>query len=228
MTGTRRPEVREPEAGSADDISKVRQTVEHVLDVLHIAVWVVRPTMRIDFANAAALEIARAGLLVEVTNGMVSRLGNLGSQTLRHALRRPHQLGRQQLMTGFNHTNGYSRCSSVHLMPLHGLPVLADVWPQADALLLLELGALQDQSVWLAHVAQHWGLTDAQRATLGDLARGHTVEAIATRRGVKEGTIRTHLHELFKRTGLRRQADLVRLALGEWNDDLGRPPGNHR
>lgn len=223
MTGTLRPGLGEPEAWSADDIRKVRQTVERVLDVLHIAVWAVRPNLHIDFANAAAMDVAHAGTLAQVASGKIMRIGTLDAQRLRHALTPPLHAGRQQVMAGFNHTSGYNRCSTLHLLPLQGHQALANIWPHANAIVLLELWPFQDSSKWLAHIAEHWGLSEAQSATLGDLARGHTVDAIAVRRGVKEGTIRTHLHELFKRTGLRRQVDLVRLALGEWSDDLGGP-----
>lgn len=85
---------------------------------------------------------------------------------------------------------------------------------------MLELGPLQDLSKWLSYVVKHWGLTEAHGLVLRDLARGHTVDAIAARRGVKSGTVRTHLHEVFKRTGLERQTNLVRLALGKWSDEF--------
>jgi DNA-binding CsgD family transcriptional regulator len=58
------------------------------------------------------------------------------------------------------------------------------------------------------------GLTPAEMGVLTLLLDGKTPKQIAATRGVAISTVRTQLKRLFAKTGTRRQADLVRWALG--------------
>lgn len=40
------------------------------------------------------------------------------------------------------------------------------------------------------------------------------VKAMVDALGISEGTVRTHLHNLFRKTGTKRQAELVKLVAG--------------
>lgn len=61
---------------------------------------------------------------------------------------------------------------------------------------------------------QRYGLTAAELALALEIAHGDGREAAARRRGISVSTARTHLSSIFDKTGVRRQAELVRL-LGE-------------
>ena len=58
-----------------------------------------------------------------------------------------------------------------------------------------------------------FNLTPAQAALARELLHGDGIPAAATRLGVSRSTARTHLLELFQKTGTNRQAELVRLIL---------------
>lgn len=57
-----------------------------------------------------------------------------------------------------------------------------------------------------------YGLTNAECAVVEDLARGASVDEIAARHGTSRNTVRTHLRHARRKTGARREAELVRLA----------------
>jgi len=57
-------------------------------------------------------------------------------------------------------------------------------------------------------------LSAAEAALAACLADGATLDAAAVRLGISRHTARTHLRALFDKTGVRRQAQLVRLLLG--------------
>jgi DNA-binding CsgD family transcriptional regulator len=61
----------------------------------------------------------------------------------------------------------------------------------------------------VAIAARVFGLTPAQVQVLAFLAQGHTPEAISDIIGISSTTVRSHLSELFRRTGTGRQADLL-------------------
>lgn len=69
----------------------------------------------------------------------------------------------------------------------------------------------------LTAFAQHFELTPAQAALAHETLRGDGIHAAATRLGVSYATARTHLLQIFQKTGCARQAELVRLML-EWNE----------
>lgn len=58
-----------------------------------------------------------------------------------------------------------------------------------------------------------YGLTRAQAGLALSLARGESLEAAAEELGIRYNTARAHLRAIFERTGVTRQAELVRLVL---------------
>lgn len=65
--------------------------------------------------------------------------------------------------------------------------------------------------------ANYFGLSPAQAALAHELVTGDGLIAAAKRLGVSHSTVRTHLGQIFQKTGTRRQAELVRLIL-EWTE----------
>jgi DNA-binding CsgD family transcriptional regulator len=62
-------------------------------------------------------------------------------------------------------------------------------------------------------VRRLFGLTDAEVRVMAALTLGQTVEQVAVAHGVRVSTVRAQVRSIFEKTGVHRQADLVRLAL---------------
>lgn len=65
----------------------------------------------------------------------------------------------------------------------------------------------------LASLQQRFGLTPAEAAFALEIIKGDGRQAAADRLGITVGTARTHLSNIFDKTGSKRQAELVRLLL---------------
>jgi DNA-binding CsgD family transcriptional regulator/PAS domain-containing protein len=61
--------------------------------------------------------------------------------------------------------------------------------------------------------SQDFGLTRAEAVFAVEISKGDGLQATASRLGVSLTTVRTHLAHVFDKTGMRRQAELVRLML---------------
>ena len=57
-----------------------------------------------------------------------------------------------------------------------------------------------------------FGLTAAEAAVFEQIAAGRDVPRAAAALGVAQSTVRTHLLRIYDKTGVRRQAELVRLS----------------
>jgi DNA-binding CsgD family transcriptional regulator/PAS domain-containing protein len=66
----------------------------------------------------------------------------------------------------------------------------------------------------LEAIAKLYKLTAGEVRVLDAMLKINGVKAMAETLGVSEGTVRTHLHNLFRKTGTQRQADLVKLVAG--------------
>jgi DNA-binding CsgD family transcriptional regulator len=77
---------------------------------------------------------------------------------------------------------------------------------------------VEDPQLDLGPAVEEFGvfyrLTSAERRVVLGLASGLTVEQVAAEAGTSIGTIRVQLKQVFGKTGLRRQADLIRLVCG--------------
>lgn len=65
----------------------------------------------------------------------------------------------------------------------------------------------------LDNLQQRFGLTPAEAAFALEIVKGDGRQAAADRLGITVGTARTHLSNIFDKTGSKRQAELVRLLL---------------
>jgi DNA-binding CsgD family transcriptional regulator len=111
---------------------------------------------------------------------------------------------------------GRLRRAQLFVTPLADAAAYASAWPQAQCLLTLVLPEVEHPAAvqsWLNALGRHHGLTGAEVRVLGLLAGGQDAAAMASSLGVSLATIRTHIRALFDKTGVRRQAELVRLAL---------------
>lgn len=83
----------------------------------------------------------------------------------------------------------------------------------ARAAMLVLRSPREDTRNPIAIAARLFNLTPAQVQVLAFLARGHAPDAIADMLGISATTVRSHLADLFRRTGTSRQAELVARAL---------------
>jgi len=67
----------------------------------------------------------------------------------------------------------------------------------------------------VARLKAKYGFTSAEAAFALEIARGDGKQAAAERRGVSFATARTHLSRIFEKTGVHRQAELVRLLMAD-------------
>jgi DNA-binding CsgD family transcriptional regulator len=70
-------------------------------------------------------------------------------------------------------------------------------------------------------IAKEFRLTPAELRVLFAIVEVGGVADVAAVLGISEGTVKTHLHRLFEKTGTSRQAELVKLVAGYSNALLG-------
>jgi DNA-binding CsgD family transcriptional regulator len=66
----------------------------------------------------------------------------------------------------------------------------------------------------LEAMAKHYSLTTAEVRVLEAVLKVNGVRAVAERLGLSQATVKTHLHNLFRKTGTNRQSDLVKRVVG--------------
>jgi DNA-binding CsgD family transcriptional regulator len=81
------------------------------------------------------------------------------------------------------------------------------------AAMLLITDPERDRSARRDALRRRFGLTPAEANVASEIIRGDGREAAAARLGISVSTARTHLTNIFEKTGARRQAALVRLLL---------------
>lgn len=101
----------------------------------------------------------------------------------------------------------------IRVIPLAQSAAPYDPWLAIDrpaALLYVSVpeDALRER---VARLAADYGLTPAEAAVAIEAAKGDGRAAVATRLGIRETTVRSHLSAIFDKLGIHRQAELTRL-----------------
>ena len=102
---------------------------------------------------------------------------------------------------------------TVDILPLTGGTRRRALAPAAAAAILVSKSR-SDLSLRTNVAAKLYDLTQAESRVLEILLSGSTIGRVATRLGISEATVKTHLQHIFDKTGARRQVDLLRLITG--------------
>jgi len=166
---------------------------------------------RVLFANAAAEDIFRDGRRLRLVQG-------------RLAAHRPEDASRLGEMIADCARRSPGGGDTLRLAPPSGSDLVLQILPVRRETALLAPGmpvaiafdATQRTPVDAAQrLRLKYGLTAAEAAFALEIAKGDGKQAAAERRGVSFATARTHLSRIFEKTGVHRQAELVRLVLGQ-------------
>jgi DNA-binding CsgD family transcriptional regulator/PAS domain-containing protein len=99
-----------------------------------------------------------------------------------------------------------------HVLPLTGSDFRTRLQPAAVAAVFI--GAPPDAQEGADAVAAAFGLTPAENRVLASLFAGRTLVETAGTLGITRPTAKTHLEHIFLKTGVTRQAELMRLWTG--------------
>ena len=182
-------------------------TPELALDMLDCALITVDHEGRIEYRNRFATALLKSGRA-----GLTLARGAVAAKS--HALR-------ESLMQAIHRACVESRSSGV-CIPEPGTP--ADHWPRMIVAPIVASGALGERraAVWILNtespvlpdedmLASLFRLSRAEARLAIGLLKGLSAAECAEQSGVGVATIRSQLHSIFSKTGVRRQAQLVAL-----------------
>ena len=183
-----------------------------VIDRLPTAVLVVDELMYLLQANPAAEAMLAGKGIVMLRNGRV--VGRSKITAIEEAVA---QAGRDETIlsrrggTGFavHGANGEARV--VHVMPLRKRESSHGLFRRATAALFITDGD-RDIALPVDAFAGLYGLTPSEARIAELVVKGSTPQRIAEALGLRLSTVKTHLLNVFDKTGVRRQVDLIRLA----------------
>jgi DNA-binding CsgD family transcriptional regulator/PAS domain-containing protein len=178
---------------------------------------------RVLFANGAAEALFRRGRGVRVSQGRLSAARTEDAADLAAMIGRCALSGTEERGGVLTFGEGAAPLT-LQFLPVRETPLLA---PGLACAMVFDTThkAPADPAQRLRAV---YGLTAAEAALALEIAKGDGKRAAAERRGVSFATARTHLSRIFEKTGVNRQAELVRLILTEtgpapekrsWADD---------
>jgi DNA-binding CsgD family transcriptional regulator/PAS domain-containing protein len=183
------------------------------LDALRCAVLLTNERGTILHANRAAEQMLQNGVLIHGANGILQANLSSAASELREALA---VAARDE--PGIPGTGAAIRLTSpatppvfAHILPLARSDVRTRLEPAAVAAVFIS--APVDEQDGAAMAASAFGLTPAETRVLKSLLAGRTLAETATTLGITKFTANTHLDHIFSKTGVTRQADLIRLAI---------------
>jgi DNA-binding CsgD family transcriptional regulator/PAS domain-containing protein len=187
-----------------------RARMAEALDALRCGVALVNADGEVLHVNEAAEHMLRNGGALRGVRGMVAAKSAEATQELRDAIRLAASdetaLGKTGLAVKL--TDGETPIFA-HVLPMNGSEIRTRLQPAAVAAIFIGAPEVEDGA---ALVAEAFGLTKAESRVLSRLLAGSTLAETAEDLGVSFATARTHLEAIFLKTGVKRQAELVRLA----------------
>jgi DNA-binding CsgD family transcriptional regulator len=209
-----------PHLRRAMTISKMLdlRTIEGVrmaqtLDALRCAVLLTNEHGAILHANRAAEQMLQDGGPICSAKGILQASFSPAASELRAALASAarDEAGISRTGLAIRLTAPDVRPVFAHVLPLTGSDFRARL--QAAAVAAVFIGTPVDAQDGADIAAAAFGLTPAETRVLASLLAGRTLAGTATALGITRYTANTHLDHIFMKTGVTRQADLIRLAI---------------
>jgi DNA-binding CsgD family transcriptional regulator/PAS domain-containing protein len=189
------------------------------LDRLQQGLLLVDAEARILFANRAARALLDARDGLELEAGALSAFDADAGRTLRGLI--ASCVGEANAATDCGGEVALSR--GADRLPLHVLvtPIRPETamstillpLPQRAVAIVLVSNPETKIRARVEHLRERFGFTPAEAAFALEIVKGDGRQATADRLGITVGTARSHLSRIFDKTGVRHQAELVRLLL---------------
>jgi DNA-binding CsgD family transcriptional regulator/PAS domain-containing protein len=191
-----------------------RARMAETLDALRCAVILTDPRGTILHANHAAESIlAREDLVTRNRDALAAKVPAAAAElrdAIKYAAEDAVAIGKTGLQIRLSEADMPSVFA--HVLPMSGSELRAGLQPTAAAAIFISApdGGLDGAEV----MAATYALTPAETRVLVQLLEGKTLAETADALCIAMTTARSHLNHIFSKTGVTRQADLVRLSMG--------------
>jgi DNA-binding CsgD family transcriptional regulator/PAS domain-containing protein len=200
--------------GDLLDMRRVEtSSLRSTLDTVGAGVAIVGAGGRILHANAAVKQMFWDGHPVRAIEGRLVGARPEAAHALAEAI------ARVQIDPGMppvlrSSTVGLSQSDGAvmlaHILPLDCRSPQSQLLPQALAAVIMSQADISSTAV-LDGLSATYGLTDAERRLLQQIAQGGSVGEAGLAIGVSANTAKSHLQQIFRKTGVTRTAELVAL-----------------
>jgi DNA-binding CsgD family transcriptional regulator/PAS domain-containing protein len=194
---------------SVDRQSAKMAAFEDTLDGLSGALILVDRTVRIVHANAVAYHALAQEDLILARSGRLAFIDRSADDALRAAVSR-HSAPSTQDNTTISLGRKDGERFMAHILPLTIRSGQLSTTSSAVAAIFVQRAALDLDSA-PDIIALTYGLTPSERRVLLAIVEIGGGPDVAASLGIGEGTVKTHLRNIFAKTGATRQADLVKL-----------------
>jgi DNA-binding CsgD family transcriptional regulator/PAS domain-containing protein len=197
------------------DIRTIEGTrMAEALNALRCAVVLTNEHGTILHANRVAEHMLDEGGPIQSPQGVLQPIAPSAASELRAALALAagNEAGIGRTGLAIRLTDPDAPPVFAHVLPLTGSDFRTRLKPAAVAAVFI--GAPPDAQDGADAVAATFGLTPAETNVLASLFAGHTLAETAATLGITRPTAKTHLEHIFLKTGVTRQAELMRLWAG--------------
>lgn len=198
-------------------------TISRVLDVQAFGRRLLAETL--DALRCGVVLVDEDGAIVHANRAAQRLLGDGGPLVdhggcLRARLSSAHRELRRAIALGVRDETGIGKAGiAIRLSPAGRAPLFAHVLPlnggdlriQWQAAAAVFVGVAADDGERVEALACAFGLTPAEARVVSGLTAGSTLTDVAKQLGVARATAKTHLDNVFLKTGTGRQADVIRL-----------------
>jgi len=192
--------------------SVIASTFESTLNGLAVAVLLADADLRIIHANSAAEAVLSAGDPIAARGGVLTLRSPVATmalaQAVRHAADDEAAIGKRGLGIPVKRADG-TPCV-LHVLPLRNGTLRPGLAPSAAAAIFVA-PAVSPAPTPKDALATLFDLTPTEATVFSLIASGMTQAEAAQRLAVETTTIKSHVLRIFTKTGVRRQADLVKL-----------------
>lgn len=195
------------------DIGSIKSDMfQSVVDALSVGVVVTDVSLKIIHANQAAQRMLSAGAPVSAVNGRLSVPSPGATPALSRAVTKAATDEKSLGSNGFGIPLRLGDQTHVfHVLPLRSGQLRPTVSVSADAAIFITPS--RKSPLWPElEIASLFDLTPAEAKVFEKISAGASPQQIAAETGAAQSTIKTHLLQVFAKTGCHRQAELVALA----------------
>jgi DNA-binding CsgD family transcriptional regulator len=202
---------------SIADLIEMRElterTFDNSFDALNVPVILVDDRVKILHANMAAQDLFAAGEVVRCEQGMLKSIAADASERLDSAVAdttaKAGSRGPVSRVVYLPRSDG--RPSFAHVLPIR-TGARGRIEPSAAAAIFIAPAAETPPFPVQAWIIA-FGLTQAEGRVLELLVEGRSTGDIARTLNVAATTVRTHIARIMEKTGVKRQSELMRLAM---------------